>query len=292
MFLRLLSGESIRKEDYVTLTRAYRLGMEAGKIIREHWVGIPDEVILKGLRNRRNEIREACFDVLVLRINRGDYTFLKRLRNSSGYRFTAAYFRLTMSRNVRKLEDCSCAERELLEFCLLQRICRAHSNAGAQADYRILRDMRPKAASKAFGKSLVDILNGKAGIVLNKIRICSPTVASVHALAAEMITERKDVVELIRLFVALNRLEKGPYGAPANERATVVSNAIRKVASPRVVGVLRSALEEIRLYPSSREVLLAIFENARDESDVTTVSHEDRRGQSCLPEFPSPIWSF
>ncbi len=273
LFLRTFFGLEVRAEDFSALLRIYKIASEAARMISLHRNATPDSVIWLGLRNKRAEIRNACFDIVLSQIQSGDVRFLKRIRNSHGSMYADVYFQLALNSKLPTAATIAQGPRERREFACLQSIIRAQSPRGARENYMLLRAMRPTERASRFAKALIQIRNDRVDAVISEIRRASASTSRAYISALRAAAGRENFDKILCYYVSMNRLEKDRRETRAlRAKARDLAQVIRRLSSPDFVPSLRYAFQEIRLHPSSRDITAAILENGEVEDVLAVLS--------------------
>jgi hypothetical protein len=121
VFLKSFFKLPIRQKDFLALTGTYKMASEAAQLFKLHRDVVPLDVIWAGLRNKRSEIRDSCFDALLHRLSRGDVDLLRQLRRNSGWTHVVTYFRLATTRELFGVWDAHTESLDVREFAALHR---------------------------------------------------------------------------------------------------------------------------------------------------------------------------
>lgn len=270
-FLKTSFRLGFTEDDFLALLRIYKIASEAARMIRHHGRTVPARAILFGLRNWRVEIRDACFDVVVGRMQDGDFRLLNALRNRRANAYADAYFRLALDARISTAPIDIDAGKELLEFAHLQRIARAESPRSAKRNLKLLSAMRPTERARHFGRALAKIRSGHTDEIIAAIRRSSALESRPYIAALATVTGRENFDKVLALAVSLNRLEKDRDLTPAIcDKLRGLGEVIRRLSSSAFMPSLRHTLKQIRLTPSSRDISASILTNGEPE-DIAAV---------------------
>jgi len=261
VLLRKKLGESpLINDDYLAL-RNYRLSAELANLILENPLLVPNELIITGLRHRREEVKEACVETVALKIQNGDLSWIELLYKSSSNSFREAYRTLVLRDDVPIPESDEYKSRGMEQFIILKKMVSAQTLSEALSPWESLLKKRPPLWVMLFGKALMYIKDGKMGSLLRETWRMSKENAKLwlDAIGVGITSDAFDT--MVTAYEKWNSKEKrGRYQSSSiNIKANALAQAIFRSMSLHNLPRLRTAIKIIRLTPSSREIVHSLL---------------------------------
>lgn len=261
VLLRRKLGEMPLAESDYQAFRRYQLSAELASLIRESADSIPRKLLLLGLRHRREEVREASIATAAERIKSDDCDLLNSLSRSSSTPLQEAFEELVLRSDVPipklSAETCKAAR----EFISLKNLAQASSAAESKRVYRQLTGIRLRKRIKLFALGLLAMKQGRLQQLLKRVKNGSGENARILLKAPRCTSSPKVFSQLTSTYCKWNALERGRYErAPLNAKASLLSVTIRTMMKPEYIHILKKCFRQIRLTPSSREIVLALLQ--------------------------------
>lgn len=263
VLLRKKLGESpLLEKDYAAF-RNYQLSAELAFLILKEPLLIPKQLLLYGLRHRRDEVRNACRDAVALRVKHGEWDWIESLRSSASPDLRRAYESLVQRDDVPLPAPAIIdANRSAKEFALLKQINLACSAAEARRYLRSVMKTRPPKRSALLGKSLAYLRAGKIRALLSEASRVPTTQAEVLLSAIGGRVSAADFGRMVSTYVEWCARETGRYKQPAvYAKDAALADAIARSMSAEHLPQLRRAIQRIALKPSARSLALALLKS-------------------------------
>jgi len=260
VLLRKKFGETpLVDEDYLAF-RSYQLSAEMSALILEHPLSLPRELLLYGLRHRRQEVQEACRKAIALQVKHNDWSWIEQLRKSSSITRRQAYEGLILCDDVPIPEEKDGKNRALKEFAILKKIASSRTSSDVKRFFKTLQKARAPKRSLLFGKALNYIRGGRIESLLGQAKRTSEEKTDVLLAAIDDKITPTDFHTILSTYEDWNSKEKDRYKTPAlHSKARALAIAILRSTSHKNLPRLRETIKTIRLTPSSREIVLALL---------------------------------
>lgn len=270
-FLALLrkkiGGTHLTARDWNSFRR-YQLAIEMAGLLAENANECPDKVLSLVLRSKPAIAREAAIEAVAKKIASGQRKWISELSRSNSPSKRTAYELLALREDltVSAKNIPRNARRSIEEFLLLQRIARSRDDSEIRRLFKTLRRHRPKARTLLFAK----------GIVFQRTQGLQPILGDLSRLGASRIgillscawseLSVVDFQALVEAYLHWNDLEaqhmnEDSYYRRAlyEDKARILAQAIRRVATPRDLKTLRDSFGSITLTPSSQYYAQALL---------------------------------
>lgn len=249
----------LSEKDYQAF-QGYQLSEELAILIEKASADLPINLIVYGLRHKREEVREACISALIKRSKIGNWDWVKPLRNSTSVPLQNAYNELVLRSQVPIPEPSQEIDRYLKEFKLLKLLSYTDSPDKAKTLYNSIQKLRPKERFVTLAQSLLAMKQGRYKPLLQKAKRLSRNKANIILRTPRCLPSLVVFNELIKTYSQWNNLESGRYDRNAlNAKARVLSSTIHDLTIPHYLPILRECFKKIRLTSSSREIVLALL---------------------------------
>ncbi len=279
VLLRQKIGAQALIEDDYRAFRHYQLSIELAALIARNSTSVPPEVLIYGLRHDRGEVREASEAVIAVRLGKGEWDWLERLRKSSSVACRRAYEHLALRADLPSPPEEKLRSRAIVEFFLLRSLASADSCSGARAALRALKRTRAPGAILTFAQGLFAIRSGHLHSLLRKAQSASAQNTNAAFAAIGPGIARRDLGFMLSCFEKWARADKGEQETPAlNAKTHALAAAILRSTSCVSLSSLRRTIKRVEVTPASRGVVLAILKHAT-VADVRLVL--GRIGASC-----------
>lgn len=280
---RRLEGGPMTEQDLAGLWR-YEYAIELASLIQKDAASLPDSVLLKGLRHKREEVRGACMGVIASRCREGNWSLLVHLRRSTAARLSAAYDELVTNVDVPTPADDG--SRIVQEFRHLKLIISEQRTNDAEKAYTDLKKMRPRHHSLLLADGLLAVRRGQIDKLLKSLKSRPMEDAEIVLRALRGILSTANFKLLLAAYEAWNKLERDIGTAPAvHGKTRSLAEAIRRTMRPELSGELRATVARIRLTESARTLVLALLQFGQIE-DVELVL-----GRIAHAKFRVPFWT-
>jgi hypothetical protein len=261
VLLRRKLGESpLVEKDYLAF-RDYQLSAELAFLILKEPLLMPKQLLLYGLRHRRDEVRNACRDVIALRVKQGEWGWIDALRKSSSPDFRRAYESLIRRGDVPLPAPAIVgSSRSTKEFALLKQINLARSPAEARLRWKQLRETHPPVRYGLLGKALAYLRGGQIRRLLAEASKVPAERAEVLLAALGETVKAVGFATLVRTYEKWCREESGRYERPAAySRNTALADAIPRSMCAGHLPILRRTIRRIPLKPSARGLAFGLL---------------------------------
>lgn len=261
VLLRKKLGESpLIDDDYLAL-RHYQLSTELANLILENPLSVPNKLVIAGLRHRREEVKEACIETIVMKIQNNDSSWIDLLHKSSSTSYREAYRILVLRDDVPIPERNEITSRSMEQFIILKKIASAQNSSETLSLWESLLKMRPPLWVMLFGKALMYIKDGKISSLLREARQISKEDAKLWLDAVGVGITSDAFNTMVTAYEKWNSKEKrGRYDTSAiNAKSKALAHAIFRSMSHDNLPRLRTAIKTIRLTPSSREIVHSLL---------------------------------
>jgi hypothetical protein len=262
VLLRKNLGESpLIDDDYLAL-RHYQLSTELANLILEDPLSVPNKLVIAGLRHRREEVKEACIETIVVKIQNNDLSWINLLYKSSSTSYRGAYRILVLRDDVPIPERNETTSRSMELFIILKKMASAQNSSETLLLWGSLLKMRPPLWVMLFGKAIMYIKDGKIGPLLREARKISKEDAELLLDAVGIGITPDAFNTMVTTYEKWNSKEKrGRYETSAiNVKSNALARAIFRSMSHNNLARLRTAIKTIRLTRSSREVVHSLLE--------------------------------
>ena len=262
VLLRRKLGESpLVEKDYLAF-RDYQLSAELAFLILKEPLLMPKQLLLYGLRHRRDEVRNACRDVIALRVKQGEWGWIDALRKSSSPDFRRAYESLIRRGDVPLPPPAVVgSSRSTREFALLKQINLARSPAEARLRWKQLREIHPAVRYGLLGKALAYLRGGQIRRLLAEASKVPAERAEVLLAALGETVNAVGFATLVRTYEKCCREESGRYERPAAySRNTALADAIARSMCTGHLPLLRRTIRRIPLKPSARGLAFGLLQ--------------------------------
>ncbi|MBI1892585.1 MAG: DUF4062 domain-containing protein [Candidatus Rokubacteria bacterium] len=282
LLCRRVAGVSLGDREWAAFRR-YQLGVELAALIGEEPIACPEKILLWALRNRQRHVREAALTAVEVRICRGEWHWLSRLRGSSSEPLRVAYERLVLQETVPMPPE-GLRDRGISGFRQLRALASARSTASARAGLRALRASRPDARSLIFGQALSVRAGQGIAALMRRTDRARTDVVTVLAGAAGYGLNVTDLRHIAAAYVRANRQEwrrllvrraaqtewarERAYQLSRNceRRAVALGEAFLRAASRSSAHLIRATFLRIELTPSAYTIALSLIQNgSRDD---------------------------
>ena len=260
VLLRQKLGESpLEGKDYRAF-RGYQLSAEFASLILDAALSLPMELIIYGLRHRREEVRDACILSIAKRGAAGDWSWIRLLRKSSSPALRDAYEELVLRPEVPIPKLLPRLDKSVEEFRLLKEIANATSESEAKRKHHVLQHLRPTRRALLLARSLLLMKQERLDQLLRRARIASRENAKTILKGARCSSSRQIFKTLLNAYSEWNSAETGRYDRVSiNAKAGALSSTIQSTMTPKYLPDLRRCFKTIRLTSSSREISLAFL---------------------------------
>ncbi|MDD1757106.1 MAG: DUF4062 domain-containing protein [Methanotrichaceae archaeon] len=261
ILLRKKLGEKpLADEDYFAF-HGYQLSAEMAALILEDPLSLPTKLVSYGLHHRREEVRDACKNAVVLKVKHGDWSWIVQFRKSNSAIYREAYVSLVLAEDVLAPNEKIPKSKFAEEFSLLKKIASTSNSSEAKSLLKMLQKKHPPVWISVFGEALTYLRQGRMTNVIRKSIRASREKAEILLAAIDGETDPDDFDALMSAYEDFNVKEKGRYEtkviyAKANGLAHSISRSMPRAHLPR----LRQAMKKIRLTASSRQLVHALLE--------------------------------
>jgi hypothetical protein len=263
VLLRKKLGETPLVSGDYSAFQEYQLSSEMASLISEDPQSVPKELLEKGLRHRREEVREASMVAIAAQLKGGHWEWVERLRKSNSVALQEAYHSLVMAPDIHAKSDEIDIDRAHEEFRFLKQIAFARTPKEAQTAFEALMRLHPPKRSLLFAKGLRYIRSTQVNQLL--IDIQKAPLADVTNLlsALRMEVDPASLDEILFVYETINAREKDDETERITQVGRLLAQAVFRTSSPRSLPRLRKCLKKIRLTPSSREIIRAILSHGK-----------------------------
>ncbi len=271
VLLRRKLGEMPLSEKDYQAFKKYQLSAELASLILESANTIPRNLLLLGLRHRREEVHNASIIATVERIKSNDYELLNSLLRSSSTAIQEAFEEIVLRFDISIPKPSNQTSKAAREFVLLKSLALTSSAAEAKKFYLEVIVIRLRKRIKLFARALLAMKQGRLQQILKRAKTGSRESARIFIMAPRCISSPKVFSHLTSTYCEWNSLERNRYDkSPLNDKACMLSATIRQMMKPEYLNILRECFRQIRLTSSSREIVLAILEFG-SKSDIKLV---------------------
>lgn len=266
---RRIEGGRIAEEDFAAL-RHWKHAIELASLLQRDAVCLSENLILAGLRHRREEVRRACRGVLLTRVRKGEWSLLALVRDSTSKHLREAYDEAVTDAEVPMPP--TGASRLIEEVRLLRTIRFGPSERDSEEAYTRLKEGRPRRQSLIFGESLLAVRQHRIDKLLKRMmsRPTKDAELMLGALSGDL--EATDFRVLLGTYERWNEREpdERETAPAAYGKIRALAEAIGRAARPEVSARLRATVKRIRLTESARALVLALLKHGQ-MVDVKTV---------------------
>ena len=266
--LKRLFALPLNADDYVEMTKMYKGAEDAVQMLVRLRDQVPGTAALLGMRSRQDAIRNACSEILAIRVEKCEWDIVSTLHGSQRKSYFRLFFELVINASIPTcIEDHG---RSLKEFRCLQLIAKACLDDPAHASaIKTLRSMRPRVASLLFGEAVRAVRQGRMARLLRAIATSSQKRAQPGIIATGMALRDEEFLALLELYIKLNKAEIDSEKTPsASGKAEELARVIRRLTTVQRIAALRQMFAQIELKPSARNIVVALLTNG-DVDDVT-----------------------
>lgn len=254
---RKLEDRPFDQKDYNTL-RGYQYGIELASSLLQHRESLPAEVLLTGLRHERHEVKEACREILVDRLNCGEWELIDRIRASGSRACQEFYEALVLRPDITVPENKR--TRAIQEFRLLRALAFAEGGTEIEASFAELKAIRPRGPSLVFGQALRQLRQKGVRHFLKTAKNRPQKYAEIalRALSGDVTATEFDL--MLTTYCEWNEVEGGTTLA-VSVKANSLARAILRCMRPTFLPQLRRIVTRIRLAgaDSSRTLVLSLL---------------------------------
>jgi hypothetical protein len=256
---KIINKKPLTNEDFAAF-RSYQLSAELTALILEASLSLPNELVMYGIRHRRIEVREACIQVIALKIINGDWSLVAKLRNSNSIHCRHAYETLVIRDDIPIPTEVNYEKRIINEFTILKRIKVAKSSTEVKSLIKVLESSRPPRKIMLFGEALGYIKTSHINSLLRKAQRVSKEKADILFGAISGKVALGDFEKMLAQYKLLNLREKGRYETRSVFlKAEALANAIFRSTSYECLPQLLKTMQSIKLTASSRGIVLALL---------------------------------
>lgn len=254
-------GKPMDEEDF-SVFRSYQLSAEMAALISDDPLKAPTELLLSGLRHRREEVRDASRNAIALRIKHGEWSWIERLRKSSSVKLRQAYEEFILRDDIPIPAEKPKGNRATEEFLLLKKIAVTHSSSEAKTLFKNFQEMRSPARSLLFGRALAYIKQGRIKTLIKEAERTSKEKASVLLSTIRGKIAEEDFKTMLSSYQELNSKERErheTYGMFV--KANALAAAVFRVMSNEHLPLLRKTARAMRFTSSARGIILALLKH-------------------------------
>jgi hypothetical protein len=273
ILLRRRLGESPLKLKDFQILHYYKFSAELSYLIVENPLSIPDELLMYGIRHRRDEVRHACSHAIAEQIKAGRLEWIEKIRRSNGAGCKRTYLSLVLRGNVLAPKQQSKMSPLVAEFSLLKELAYSKDSSSIEKSYAQLIQRNLPKHIRQFVKGLSLVRRGHLSVLLKQAwRV--PASSAEHLLAAVFgRMSSRDFGTLVSTFARWNSADFKRYNQAIDYNyryrkskiyriATALAEAINRCMDARFLPKLRQAFRTTSLTPASRGIVLALLRYA------------------------------
>lgn len=256
---RKLDQKPLQKDDYLAF-RSYTLSSEMASLILSDRLQVPSEVLAYSLRHGREDLQHSAREVLAEKVDNGELDWIQKLRQSKSEAFREAYYELVLRDDVAAPDERQRKTKVVKEFGILKDIASAGSPSDAQKTFKTLKAIRPPEHVLLFGMGLLLVRQGRMDMLLDRVVKGSKkkVLPMLGAVGGQLSSDSLKLV--LGKYLEFNAGEADRYDKPAAfARANATSYAIFRATAPANVTHVRKLIKNVRLTPSSRQIVLALL---------------------------------
>lgn len=273
ILLRRRLGEAPLKEKDLDVLRYYKLSAELSHLITENPLSIPDELLMYGIRHRREEVRHACSHAIAEQIKAGRLEWIEKIRRSNGAGCKRTYLSLVLRKDVIAPKQQSKMSLLVAEFSLLKELAYSKESVAIEKSYLQLMQRNLPKHIRQFAKGLSLARRERLSDLLKQAWRC-PASSAEHLLAAVFGSmSQRNFGTLTSTFVRWNSADFERYNQAIDfdyryrkskicRLATALAEAINRCIDAGSLPKRRQAFRRISLTPASRGIVLALLRHA------------------------------